>query len=274
MNIYFEKKPRGIQILTAIGSLLIVCLIVASGIDAFLLNWSKTTLIYSIGVLIGALVWYLLWILRIDNKEKFSLLSGSEDDNSIDPKSDKDLVFEFCSECEQENYYFFTKHNDEPRIVICWNCGKNISFVWCEKCGLGGDFVPKVSEKPTSWECPNCHDTYPIPAEIFENSIASMAEKNIPIHANLSRLKSQKAFEKEQAAVGIWLLASLALSITLFLPISSAFTRLFENVLMIAVDEGLGIIFAFILSLPLWYGLCFYPLLLRDKMKRSQTESV
>lgn len=41
-------------------------------------------------------------------------------------------------------------------IHRCSKCGHVFSYVWCEQCELGGDFVDNIDDKPSSYICMGC----------------------------------------------------------------------------------------------------------------------
>jgi len=70
-----------------------------------------------------------------------------------------------CSKCGfvgVANYDAF-----EPAIIQCTNCEHVYSYIWCEKCGIGGDFISNFDEKPDSWSCSDCNTTISIPYNTY-----------------------------------------------------------------------------------------------------------
>jgi hypothetical protein len=87
----------------------------------------------------------------------------------------------WCEDCNRQGYIFIDDP-EQPCFVVCKTCGWETSQVWCPKCGMGGEFVEEINKHPTSWNCPNCDTEYQLPQEFYEESVALIAEKELPPH--------------------------------------------------------------------------------------------
>jgi hypothetical protein len=268
-----KKMAFPILVFVVISNLMIIVAIIYSGIDAFLFFWRLTSLKYTLGIVIISLISYLIWIKHINDKKESAELSAFEYTDALEANADKDLMFAMCPKCENDCYYS-SKNYEEPIVLICWSCQQTFSSVWCEKCGMGGDFVTNISEKPPSWQCPDCHSTYAIPADIYENPIKTVAKENLPATVHASHAARQIRFQIDQATTSVWLLSSLLISFTLVLPITDSFYRALIRygltpTSLLFTSCG-GFLMMCIVFISTWYGLIFYPLAIVRKIKQLQ----
>lgn len=275
-----KKSAVPFLVFTLLGNAITVGAILLSGVDDFLLFWWQTTLKYTLGIVVFAFLWYLLWINRIRHKKEFARLSLLEDEETLDTNADRGLMLTMCPGCEQDCYYF-SKDPEASSMLICWSCQHTFSFVWCDRCGMGGDFVAEVSQQPASWECPQCKNTYSLSRDIFEQPLKTVSDKELPASVGLSHLARQQRFQKEQAVTSVWLLASLLVSLTLVSPIIHSVNRALAKLNLMDAPPGpgsplpylCGIFGVYLIVLvSTWYGLVFYPLALMRKSRQSKHE--
>ena len=77
----------------------------------------------------------------------------------------------YCSRCcgEGDIAYNLTK---KPVYVVCSNCSNGDAYVWCEKCGIGGQIsITDFNSRPTEWVCRFCGSKYQLPPNFYEASI-------------------------------------------------------------------------------------------------------
>ncbi len=255
-----KKIEISVLVFTIISNAIAIYAIIASGIGKFFLTWRELSLNYTLGIIVVAFIWYLIWTKRIKNKKVYSKLSELDTNIFLNSRVDKDLTSVMCPKCEND-CYFFSKNQDEYHVLVCWSCRHIFSYAWCEKCGEVSDSITDTSRETTSWECPDCNSSYPISRHIFDNPLKTMSDKKLPGNTNMSRLAQQLQFEKKQAITSIWLLSSIGISYTLALPISKSFNKAFE----ISVSNSPLIIIVFVST---WYGLNIFSSALIKKIEQ------
>jgi len=77
------------------------------------------------------------------------------------------MFYPQCPKCDYEGAEDYSLN--DPAIICCPQCGHIYSFIWCETCGIGGDFIEKIYEKPTTWTCEDCHTTQPISNNVYDD---------------------------------------------------------------------------------------------------------
>ncbi len=79
----------------------------------------------------------------------------------------------WCENCGGEGEIFYDDHKTEqPVLVICSHCSFPSAYVWCEKCGMGGQLADTdFSKKPDDWICTHCKSEYQLLASFYEASI-------------------------------------------------------------------------------------------------------
>jgi hypothetical protein len=275
-----KKTATAILIFTVLGNLIVLFAIFYSGIGTFFLFWQVSSLKYTLGIVIVAFIWYLIWIKHIGNKKMFTELSAFDFNETLYLNADKGLMYTMCPKCENDGYYF-SKDPDESNILICWNCQHTFSYAWCEKCGMGADFIKNIHQNPRSWECPECHSLYLISSNVFEKPVTIISEENLPANVQLGRLVRRKKFEKEQAITTVWSMSTLLISFTLVLPMGNSLVEAFARYnltnitrttspLLYSCGGFLGVLAIFIST---WYGFMLYPVVIRKKIKQLQNES-
>ncbi|MBC8334120.1 MAG: hypothetical protein H8E29_02545 [Anaerolineales bacterium] len=263
-----NKEARLILGFTLISNIIVIYAIISFGIGKFFISWWQSSSRYIIGVIVIALIWYILWIKRINNKNEFIELSDLGYKESLLQNADKDLTISMCPQCEVDCYYF-SNDPEKSHILNCWNCQHVFSFAWCDKCGMGSDFIKDIPQNPSSWECPECNQTYPLSSGIFINVTNSMSLKDLPLKVHLGWLNRQMNFEKEQAATSIWLMSTLVLSYTLISPIVESLNDTYFRIDWYPILAGLISIIVFIST---WYGFVLYPTKLMKKIAQSKDE--
>jgi len=74
----------------------------------------------------------------------------------------------YCPQCCGEGEIV---HNltEEPVFVVCSNCGYEDAYVWCEKCGVGGQIsITDFNSRPMEWVCRFCGSKYQLPPNFYE----------------------------------------------------------------------------------------------------------
>ncbi len=118
---------------------------------------------------------------------------------------EKDDIYVECGNCQKGSYIFV---NDalSPDFIVCGNCGKEFSEVWCPKCGMGGDFVENIQARPNSWICPRCKTQYQLPASFYEQPVRSYLEEQLPPDMRLRVNPTKTRKEKVKTVLTIFLL--------------------------------------------------------------------
>ncbi len=135
---------------------------------------------------------------------------------------DKEHIPYRCKDCDSEGYVF-VDNPESSYFVICKSCGWQTSYVWCPKCGMGGEFVKNLSARPSAWVCPDCKTKYQLPIEFYKKPVNLYTEEELPVSA-------QEQIEKDQKAGQENLLRDLCLLVILItvamLPLVLIFTPL------------------------------------------------
>jgi len=272
-----KKTTTPILVFTVTSNLIVTYIIIYSGIDKFFRFWKETSLKYTLGIAVVSFIWYLMWRIRIKYKKEFAELSKSDYIEASNLDADKDLMFTMCPKCENDCHYT-SKDSIETKILICWNCQHIFSFAWCEKCGMGSDFIRNIPQNPPSWECPDCHSNYPTPSNIFDLPTKTISDKTLPANVKLCQLARQMKFEKEQALTGVWFLSSLLISFTLVFPILNSVTQAITKQNSIYVNDSIsellipcgGFLVFLIVLVSTWYGLMFYPIAITKRFTQNR----
>ena len=77
----------------------------------------------------------------------------------------------WCDGCEQQGE-IYVNSPEESVFVICENCGYETADVWCPKCGMGGEYIRNVEDRPKSWACPKCRTRYRLPVDFYEHPVS------------------------------------------------------------------------------------------------------
>ena len=267
-----KKTGRLVLFFTVISNLIIIYAVVASGINEFLIFWNKISLKYTIGIILMAGIWYFIWITRINKKGEFADISTYTSSDLLNLNDDKDFLPTQCPECEEECWYE-SKDPNATLVLTCWNCQHLFSYVWCEKSGMGGDFIEKITHKPSSWECPDCHTAYPISGHVFENPKNTVSYKQLPTSVVLSNKARQYRFQKEQAATSVIFLSTMLIGFSLVPPVVNALEKAFSQFVTITEANSpllysCGAFLFFLFSfVAMWYGLVMSLLWLFKKIK-------
>lgn len=79
-----------------------------------------------------------------------------------------------CTYCYGEGEISYGQ-TEKHVYVICNHCLHGDAYVWCEKCGEGGQIsTTDFNSKPTYWTCRNCGQKYKLPPDFYEKSITFM----------------------------------------------------------------------------------------------------
>ena len=85
-----------------------------------------------------------------------------------------------CENCDYEGYIFIDDA-EQPYFVVCQTCGWETSYVWCPKCGMGGEFVEEISNRPKEWYCPDCDSEYQLPDGFYEEKVMLLATEDLSV---------------------------------------------------------------------------------------------
>lgn len=272
-----KKTGRFVLFFTVICNLIIIYAIITSGIDEFLIDWNNLSLKYTIGIILAAGIWYIFWIIRINKKDEFADLSSFTLSELVNLNGDKDFLPTQCSKCGEDCWYTSQDPN-ATLILTCWDCQHLFSYAWCDESGMGGDFIENIAQKPSSWECPDCHTEYPIHVNIFENPQKTVSYKQLPTNVVLSDKARQYRFQKEQAATSVILLSTLLVSFSLVSPVIHAIGKTLDQFVTIAEPNSsllfsCGAFLIFLFSfVAMWYGLAWSLLWLFKKIKTKNEE--
>lgn len=267
-----KKIGKLVLFFTVISNLIIIYAVAASGINEFLIFWNKVSLKYTIGIILTAGIWYFIWIARIDKKSEFADLSVYTSSDLLNLNADEDFSPTQCPECEEECWYE-SKDPNETLVLTCWKCQHLFSYVWCEKSGMGGDFMANITHKPSSWECPDCHTAYPISGHVFENPKNTVSYKQLPKSVVLSNKARQYRFQKEQAITTVIFLSTMLMGFSLVPPVANALGKAFSQFVTITEASSpllysCGAFLIFLFSfVAMWYGLVMSLLWLFKKIK-------
>lgn len=75
------------------------------------------------------------------------------------------MFYPQCPKCEYEGSEDYSMI--DPAIIRCPKCDHVYSSIWCETCGIGGDFINNIFDRPTSWTCTDCGTRQQLPGNIY-----------------------------------------------------------------------------------------------------------
>lgn len=93
---------------------------------------------------------------------------------------DQPYVPIWCEGCDEQGYVFDKDVMTGAFFVVCPHCRYETSEVNCTKCGVGGEFVENIKERPHSWTCSTCKTEYSLPADFYEKPLALHLESDLP----------------------------------------------------------------------------------------------
>lgn len=77
-------------------------------------------------------------------------------------------IYAWCPVCDKPGYAPTLGSVDDPAFLICTECKTDQSSLWCEDCGVGGDFIRGIETRPDHWRCPTCDTRTPLPADFYK----------------------------------------------------------------------------------------------------------
>ncbi len=72
-----------------------------------------------------------------------------------------------CENCKSSGY-ILVEDMHLPVLVVCPQCGGEISYAWCDNCKQSGNFVDHLEIKPGAWVCPHCKSQYFLPNDFYQ----------------------------------------------------------------------------------------------------------
>lgn len=75
------------------------------------------------------------------------------------------MFYPQCPKCEYEGPERYSLV--DPAIVRCPQCDHIYSYIWCETCGIGGDFINNIDDRPRRWVCTDCGSSQSIPCKAY-----------------------------------------------------------------------------------------------------------
>ncbi len=254
-------KKISLFLVIILGGLFIFGVISYAGIGSFLSDWLDSGLIYALASVAGSGLIYLIWSIKID--QDFRSYEDPKDwENRSDQAADRNLSLATCPKCGEPGYYFNQAPVTTPSTLICWKCGHTFSSVWCDPCGMGGDFVDLSAGKPAEWKCPQCNQIYPLPAEFYENPIQLDPWESLEKNAQTSFSKRQKKFRKSQARTSSWFLASLIIAFTTMQPMMNSIHRAVTKYNVKLLSGEVAYLFLDMVSMLVFFTITWYILLL------------
>ncbi len=77
----------------------------------------------------------------------------------------------YCPNCGGEGEIEH-RHSKRPVAVVCKKCSFISAYVWCERCGEGGQIADvDFNSRPREWRCGGCHQSYVLPAGFYQRFI-------------------------------------------------------------------------------------------------------
>lgn len=78
-----------------------------------------------------------------------------------------------CDNCGGEDDIAYPADKTEtPAYIICSHCLMPSAYVWCDKCGMGGQIAQtEFTGQPNKWKCISCHSEYTLPFDFYQNPI-------------------------------------------------------------------------------------------------------
>lgn len=99
----------------------------------------------------------------------------------------------YCSNCFGEGSisHYLT---EKPLCVICENCSNIDAYVWCEKCGMGGQIsTTNFNDRPAQWVCGHCGKKYDLPPGFYEHCVTFTPIAFSARYSHISPLWLQRA---------------------------------------------------------------------------------
>jgi len=155
------------------------------------------------------------------------------------------MFYPQCPKCEyegSENYSLI-----DPAIIRCPQCDHIYSSIWCETCGIGGDFINNIFDRPTTWTCGDCGTTRQLPADIYaviegvEASQEDDAENNTSDDTDVYRLEYEAEKNnpyRRPVFVGLALLTIITLFAGFFATMLLATAGMFVYIIIMSYKMG------------------------------------
>jgi hypothetical protein len=258
-----RQKWLGIVLIIFIellGLILIALVISTVGFQSLVKAWWGQYSWYIIGGSLagGAILFF--WTLQI--KAKYLPPGSSMEDylSSQETDSGQDLMPLTCPDCEATGYYFSPAY-DFDTALICWKCGCHFSQVWCDACGMGGDFVEGMDERPADWICPGCKREYSLPVGYYENPVRLISWENLDQDVQNSERAQLMRNRIRDARVTILGLGTIGLTFTLMDPLLEGLQQTLEIIDLVS-SEALKILILIVgmllLFVSIWWGMIFF----------------
>lgn len=191
--------------------ILMVIYMFVYGAGNFFMEFPRTSLLWiGVVVFISPIIYYVL-LHRLKKKMYFEYKLPEDEFDQTNDKNVSDLLIAYCTRCKKEGFYHFAD-DTKSHLWICWNCGRESSVVWCEKCGMGGHYVRGISSRPKTWKCPKCKHKYDLPDDFYDNPLQPAKWEEISLSDKNKYFNMQKNFQIHLLREGIVGFSSLALS--------------------------------------------------------------
>ncbi len=272
-----KKLSFAFTLFMVMYSAILITVVTYTGLGNLLSQWWESGSIYILGIIFSASLLYLFWSLSINRKYAHHGKLLTIDDERVDPEADRNLSIAICPQCEEEGHYYSTESGEGSFALVCWKCHYTFSDVWCENCGMGGDFVDMHLREPPTWTCPECDEEYPLPMDFYENPIHLKSWENLGNHQQVSFQERQRSFKLNQAKASIWLLASILLSYTLIQPLLTASNDTLSKLNVEWVNGEspsmlLSCVLLMILFVGTWYSFVLFPLAMMKIFDRLRSQ--
>lgn len=274
-----RKKKRSqninkilVHISVLLGSGIVLMMIVFSGAGRFFKLWRQTNAIYALLGSIGAFFLYLIWSQYVKNQ--YGLAGGINSENKVQVDSDggQSLIPETCSHCGEIGYHYWKGVGTKDFSLMCWKCQRIFSTVWCEKCGMGGDFVDMASGDPSDWFCPECKQIYTLPVDFFKYPIKLVPWETLGTNEKQGFEERQGRSQLVTARAVSWVIGAGIISFTLIEPMMDAFDHSLIKLGLGMIDEGLYTLLScgsfLIFFLIIWFAFTIYPILIVNRYSR------
>jgi hypothetical protein len=265
------SKFRNTILLSAffLGAALVIVMIAIDGPGKFLTLWWKSGSLWIISSLVGGGLIYLIWSQSIRNKYNLQPFPGTGGPVQVDSHQLGGLIPETCTHCEEIGYHPLSDDDTEDTALQCWKCHQIFWSVFCDDCGMGGDFVDMASGLPSDWICPKCQRQYQLLTDRYHHPIELMSWEMLgPTEKEQFQL-SQGRNQLQYAQIISWSLIIFGMIVNLFIPLSNLAENTLQYPPVILNNEAIMSITSACIIGFLWMSTFIVLLLLPVLIKRK-----
>ena len=209
-----------IAIITILWDILFGFALAYYGPNRFITSWWQTNSKLASIIFIGAIIIIFLSLFKISNKKDFVEVKKLKKEICQTTSRQSKYSMMDCPKCQHTTYYFYQGEPDAPCILECWSCHHRFSFVWCDKCGMGSDFIKNIQKRPASWQCPDCEFVYSLSPHIYENPITTFDFSALPQSTRIIHLQTQYDYQVKSTVISVFIFSAIAYIFLLMMPVN------------------------------------------------------